>query len=232
MAGASVVVCHGQVCRGVGHSQPPEEGLICHHPYLILRLSILVATVSPSVVLLLLLSVAVALVVAVVITAVITTAIIVIITTVIIVIMTAVVSTVVPRVVSTVVPTVMTVVVSTIVTVVVTAVMTVVVTMVVSMPPPLLLVLGVSSASPVLLLLLVVAPSPLCHIKALFLIPVRHDGAHLWCKILHKRVSFWTIRGETRMEENRSSKEAVTAKRRNLTASSCGCGAWRALLAC
>ena len=65
VAGAVVVVCHGQVCGGVGDSQPPEKGLVCNHPRLILRLRGPVAGVSSSIILFLL-SVAVTLVVTVV----------------------------------------------------------------------------------------------------------------------------------------------------------------------
>lgn len=72
VAGAVEVVCHGQVCGGVRDSQPPEERLISNHPRLILRLSILVACTSPSVILLFL-SVGITLIVTVVVISVVIT---------------------------------------------------------------------------------------------------------------------------------------------------------------
>lgn len=143
MAGAVVAVCHGQVCGGVGDSQPSEEGLICDHPRLILRLSVLVAGASSSIILLLF-SVPVTLVVT------------------LIVVIAMVVTLVITLV----------VVVAVVVTLVITliVVVTLVVTLVVAVAPPLLLWLCVTLSSPVFLWLLVVAPSPLCHIKTFLFI--------------------------------------------------------------
>lgn len=137
-------MCHGQVCGGIGDSQPPEEGLICNHPWLILRLTVLVAGASSSVILLLL-SVAI--------------------TVLVTVLVTLLAAVIISLVIATIIATIIAMVISTVVAVVVA----------VAMAPPLLLRLCIPSTSPVFLWLLLIAPSPLCHIKTLFFIPVRND---------------------------------------------------------
>lgn len=164
LARALEVVCHGQVCGGVGDSQPPEEGLVRSHAGLVHGLSVVVPATSPSVVLFLL-SVAVTLVVAGVMLVGVAAVIVLIVAVAAVVAAVVAMATVIAVVVAVVVAVaavVATVVaVVTVVATVVAVVVVVFVAVLVASAPPLLLGLRVSLSSPVLLWLLSVFPSPL-----------------------------------------------------------------------
>lgn len=148
-----VVVCHRQVRRGVGDSQPPEEGVIRNHARLILWFAVLVTSTPSSVVLFLLSAAVVALLIAMVLAMVVT------------VLVAAFVF------VAAVVAVALASVVATVMVMVIAVVVSMVVAVVITLAPPLLLRIRVPPSSPVLLWFLLAAPSPLVLVITFVLIP-------------------------------------------------------------
>lgn len=163
-----VVVRHTQVGRGVGDCQPPEEGVVCDHTQLVLRLTVLVPRAPAPVVLFLLSAAAVALLVAVVLA----------------MVVAVVIATFMG--VAVVITVALAVVVATVL--VVAVVVSTVVALVVALAPPLLLRVRVPPPSPVLLGLLLVASSPLCFIITFVLVPAGVYYTSTICR--------WPVRGQ------------------------------------